>query len=106
MLRNMAIATSIFPDGLEPGLFDSLAEEFKQGFAELSECGDRELSGRNFVFSRYGRELYPYFEEADATLVPGCIIPVKEGRPVASVDSTCVLVGETSEVHSTQRGLR
>jgi hypothetical protein len=97
MLRNMAIATSILPNGLEPGLLDSLAEEFRQGFAELAESADRELSGRNFVFSRYGRELYPYFEEADATLVPGCIIPIKEGRPIASVDSTCVLVGETSE---------
>jgi hypothetical protein len=97
MLRNMAIATSVLPDGLEPDLLDSLAEEFKQRFAELAESADRELSGRNFVFSRYGRELYPYFEETDATLVPGCIIPVKEGRPIASVDSTCVLVGEASE---------
>jgi hypothetical protein len=97
MLRNMAIATSILPDGLEPDLLDSLAEEFKRGFAELTESADRELLGRNFVFSRYGRELYPYFEETDATLVPGCIIPIKEGRPVASVDSTCVLVGGTSE---------
>jgi len=96
-LRNMAIATSLLTDGLEPGLLDTLAEEFKQSFAELAESADRELSGRNFVFSRYGRELYPYFEQADATVVPGCIIPIKEGRPVASVDSTCVLVGETSE---------
>lgn len=97
MLRNMAIATSILPEGLEPGLLDSLAEEFRTSFALLEESADRELSGRSFVFSRYGRELYPYFEEADATTVPGCIIPIKEGRPVASVDSTCVLVGETSE---------
>jgi hypothetical protein len=97
MLRNMAIATNILPEGLEPGLLDSLTEEFRRSFALLEESADRELSGRSFVFSRYGRELYPYFEEADATTVPGCIIPIKEGRPVASVDSTCVLVGETSE---------
>jgi hypothetical protein len=97
MLRNMAIATSVLPDGLEPGLLDSLAEEFRLSFAELLESADRGLSGRRFVFSRYGRELYPCFEEADATLVPGCIVPVKEGRPVASVDSTCVLVGEAQE---------
>jgi len=97
MLRNMAIATSFLPVGFECGLLDPLTEEFRQNFAELEESADRELSGRNFVFSRYGRELYPYFEETDATLVPGCIIPIKEGRPVASVDSTCVLVGETSE---------
>ena len=96
-MRNMAIETSILSDGLEPDLLDSLVAQFKRSFAELEERADRELSGRSFVFSRYGRELYPYFEEADATLVPGCIIPIKEGRPVASVDSTCVLVGETSE---------
>jgi hypothetical protein len=93
----MAIATSILPDSLEYGLLNSLAEEFKRSFAQLAESADRELSGKNFVFSRYGRELYPYFERTDAALVPGCIIPIKEGRPVASVDSTCVLVGETSE---------
>jgi len=55
MLRNMAIATDVLPDGLEPDLLDSLAEEFRQGFAELAESADRQLSGRNFVFSRYGR---------------------------------------------------
>ena len=97
MLRNMAIATSILPDGLDQEVLDSLADEFRQGFAELEESVDRQLYGKRFVFSRYGKELYPCFEEADATLVPGCIIPIKEGRPVASVDSTCVLVGEASE---------
>ncbi len=95
MLRKMAIAR--FLPGEEPGLLDSLAQEFKQAFADLEESAEQELTGKRFVFSRYGRELYPYFEESDAAMVPGCIIPVKEGRPVASVDSTCVLVGETSE---------
>lgn len=97
MLRNMAIATSILPDSGGPNILESIAREFREGFAELAEYADKELSGRNFVFSRYGKELYPYFEETDATTVPGCIIPVKEGRPIASVDSTCVLVGECSE---------
>jgi hypothetical protein len=78
-------------------LLDSLAQEFEEAFAELSREAERELSGKNFVFSRYGRELYPYFEAADEQLVPGCIFPIKEGRPVASVDSTCVLVGEASQ---------
>ncbi len=97
MMANMSNSVLNLPYNNEPGLLDSLAQEFKQGFAELAGNAERELSGKHFVFSRYGRELYPYFEESDAALVPGCIIPVKKGRPVASVDSTCVLVGETSE---------
>jgi hypothetical protein len=81
-------------------LFDPLAplaQEFRDGLEELTESAERELTGRHFIFSRYGKELYPYFEDADATVVPGCIIPIKEGRPVASVDSTCVLIGETTD---------
>lgn len=78
-------------------VLDALAREFEDAFEELSKSAERELVGKAFVFSRYGRELYPYFEPTDADLVPGCIIPIKEGRPVASVDSTCVLIGETSE---------
>lgn len=96
MLRNMAI-TALPPLQDEPlSTLDSVAKEFEEAFAELAESAERELFGRTFVFSRYGRELYPYFEATDASLVPGCIVPVKEGRPIASVDSTCVLVGETS----------
>jgi hypothetical protein len=85
------------PDGDNLELFDSIAREFRQGFEDLAQNAETELAGRSFIFSRYGKQLYPYFEETDATQVPGCIIPIKEGRPVASVDSTCVLVGETSD---------
>jgi len=85
-----------------PGLgqstvLDSLAVEFEESLADLSAQAETGLSGMHFAFSRYGKELYPYFEDADAGMVPGCIIPIKEGRPVASVDSTCVLVGETCQ---------
>ncbi len=97
MLRNMAIAPSPIVQGDQFSILDDLAREFEEAFAQLAESAERELSGRTFVFSNYGRELYPYFEATDADQVPGCIIPVKEGRPVASVDSTCVLVGETAE---------
>ena len=97
MLRNMAIATSSTMEDEHLSVLDSLAREFEEAFSELAESAERELSGRTFVFSSYGRELYPYFEATDAELVPGCIIPVKEGRPVASVDSTCVLIGETAQ---------
>ncbi len=85
------------PNSNGPGLLDSLALEFKQCFQELADDAERHLSGRKFIFSRYGKEIYPYFGESETALVPGCIIPLKEGRPVASVDSSCVLVGETSE---------
>lgn len=85
------------PGAQQQDFLDSLAQEFKYNFAQLSEGAERELAGRPFIFSRYGKELYPYFEEADAALVPGCIIPIKEGRPVASVDSTCITLGETAK---------
>ena len=97
MLRNMAIATFPAVEDEQLTFLDSLAKEFEEAFAELAENAEQELAGKAFVFSRYGKELYPYFEATDADLVPGCIIPVKEGRPVATVDSTCVLVGETSQ---------
>ena len=93
----MAIATPPIIEDEQFSILDSLAREFEEAFAELSESAERELAGRTFVFSNYGRELYPYFEATDVELAPGCIIPIKEGRPVASVDSTCVLVGETSQ---------
>ena len=96
MLRNTAIATFPMQDG-QLSTLDSLAREFEEAFAELAENAERELSGKTFVFSSYGRELYPYFEATGASLVPGCIIPIQEGRPIASVDSTCVLVGESSQ---------
>ena len=96
-MRKMATANLPLTREEQLSTLDSLAREFEETFAELSESAERELTGKTFVFSRYGRELYPYFEAIDAGLVPGCIIPIKEGRPVASVDSTCVLVGETSQ---------
>jgi hypothetical protein len=93
----MAIAELPSVEDEQISLLDSLAHEFEEAFAQLAESAERELTGRTFVFSSYGRELYPYFEATDTRLVPGCIFPIKEGRPVASVDSTCVLVGETSQ---------
>jgi hypothetical protein len=97
LVANMLNSILSLPGQNQTDVLDSLAKELEDDFNELSESADRELAGRHFVFSRYGRELYPYFEDIDVSLVPGCIIPVKEGRPVASVDSTCVLVGETSQ---------
>lgn len=96
-MRKMATATLPTVEDEQLSILDSLAREFEEAFADLEESAERELSGRTFVFSSYGRELYPYFESSGTELVPGCIVPIKEGRPVSSVDSTCVLVGETAQ---------
>lgn len=96
-MANMHNSVLSLPGHGQPSLFDSLEAEFEESLADLSASAEGGLSGMRFAFSRYGRELYPYFEESDASMVPGCIIPIKEGRPVASVDSTCVLVGETCQ---------
>ena len=97
MLRNMAIT---LPPPLDEhsDLLNSVAEEFRQEFAELTTNAEQSLAGKNFIFNRYGKEQYPYFAgRTNATEVPGCIISIKKGRLVASVDSTCILIGETSE---------
>jgi hypothetical protein len=79
-------------------LLSSVAEEFRQEFAELTKSAEEDLNGKRFYFSKYGKELYPYFTwTPDPDDVPGCMISLKEGRLVASVDSTCILVGETLE---------
>jgi hypothetical protein len=96
MMRKMAIAPFAFEDEQLP-LLDDLAHEFEEAFAQLERSAEQELCGKSFVFSSYGRELYPYFEATDPRLVPGCIFPIKEGRPVASVDSTCIMIGETAQ---------
>ena len=93
----MATTIRALPESDTIELLDSVAQELRQGYEELAISAERELSGRHFIFSRYGKELYPYFEESDAAVVPGCILPIKEGRLVASVDSSCVLIGETSD---------
>ncbi len=94
----MSNTTINFPLDKKNGLLSSLAEEFRQEFAELTKSAEEDLNGKHFFFSKYGKELYPYFTwTPDPGDVPGCIISLKEGRLVASVDSTCILVGETPE---------
>ena len=81
----------------ETTVLDPLIREFRECFQELLDDVEERLSGRNFIFSRYGKDIYPYIEDSGDSPAPGCIIPLTEGRLVSSVDSTCVLVGETSE---------
>ena len=67
----MAIAASPTLEDEQLAMLDALAEEFQEAFQELSARAERELPGRTFVFSSYGRELYPYFEATDADQVLG-----------------------------------
>src|SRR5438445_10586711 len=98
MLRKMAISIRALPESDTIELLDSVAQELRQGYEELAISAERELSGRHFIFSRYGRELYLYFEESDAALVPGRVLPTKEGRLVEQVDACCVTNVEPVEV--------
>jgi hypothetical protein len=93
----MATTTRLSTDD-RTGLIGAVADEFRRGFEELTAAAEKDLSGKRFIFNRHGVELYPYFTRSpDDGSVPGCIISIKEGRPVASVDSTCILIGETPE---------
>src|SRR3989442_14892760 len=92
----MAISIRALPESDTIELLNSVAQELRQGYEELAISAERELSGRHFIFSRFGRELSPYFEDFAASLVAGCLIPIKEGPPVASVHPSCVLLGEAS----------
>lgn len=95
-MRKMATTLGL-PQSEHSDLLVDLVAEFREDAAELTRTAEADLSGKHFVFSRYGKELYPYFTWAsDVSDVPGCITPLKEGRLLASVDSTCVLVGETA----------
>ncbi len=90
--------TTGFPLDSQETLLRSIALEFREEFKALTRKAEEDLNGKHFFFSRHGKELYPYFTwEPDAGDVPGCINSIKEGRLVASVDSTCILLGESPD---------
>ncbi len=79
-------------------LLESLFDELRESFAELNIHAEKVLAGRRFIFNRYGRVLYPYFSwETDASKINVGLILARDARTVASVDSTCVLLGEAQE---------
>ncbi len=96
MLRNMNtqlnVATTVSLESL-----DVLAKEFRKQFDLSSEVIHERLSGRRFVFNRDGRETYPFddWEAGDGEAVP--IQASTEAITIASTDSSCVLLGETSD---------
>ena len=96
MLRKMNtklnVAAAVNMDSL-----DLLAKEFREQFDLSSEVINERLSGRRFVFNRDGKETYPFddWENAEGEAVP--LGPSNEQVTIASTDSSCILLGETSD---------
>jgi hypothetical protein len=96
MLRNMNtqlnVAATVNMESL-----DLLAKEFRQQFDLSSEVIHERLSGRRFVFNRDGKETYPFddWETGDGEALP--MVPNQETVTIASTDSSCILLGETSD---------
>ncbi len=96
MLRNMNtqlnVAATVNMESL-----DLLAKEFRQQFDLSSEVLHERLSGRRFVFNRDGKETYPFddWETGDGEALR--MLPAQETVTVASTDSSCILLGETSD---------
>jgi hypothetical protein len=76
----------------------ALAKEFKLDFERTSELLNESILGRRIIFNGYRKELYPFTEwddESVGEVEP--IIPIPEEIRVASTDSSCILIGETSD---------
>src|SRR3989442_184423 len=75
-----------------------LAQEFKLQFEKTSAVLDASLTGRKFVFNKDGKEYYPFgeWEEGAGGILEG-LTPQECEATVASTDSSCILIGETSD---------
>jgi len=96
-LRNMNtqlnVASVVNMDAL-----NVLAKEFRQQFELSDEVIHERLFGRRFVFNRDGTDTYPFDDwEGDAEGQPLPIIASEEEIVLASTDSSCILLGETSD---------
>jgi hypothetical protein len=76
----------------------ALALDFKLHFEKSSPILNERLSGRRFVFNKDGKEYYPFgeWEEGAGGILEG-ITPLQCEAIVASTDSSCILIGETSD---------
>src|SRR5690349_6627482 len=76
----------------------ALAQEFRLHFEKSSPMLSESLSGRRFAFNRDGKEYYPFgeWEEGAGGILEG-IVPLECAATVASTDSSCILIGETSD---------
>jgi hypothetical protein len=96
MLRNMNtqlnVAATVNMESL-----NLLAKEFRQQFDLSSEVIHERLSGRRFVFNRDGKDTYPFdcWEAGEGEAV--AMVPSGEMITIASTDSSCILLGETSD---------
>ena len=76
----------------------ALAQKFKLDFEQAETILDERLAGRKFVFNRDGMEYYPFEGwQGDAAGALEAIIPIECETTVASTDSSCILIGETSD---------
>jgi hypothetical protein len=97
MLRNMNtqlnVAATVNIESL-----NLLAKEFRQQFDLSSEVIHERLSGRRFVFNRDGKDTYPFDGwEAGEGGESVAMVPSGEMITIASTDSSCILLGETSD---------
>ncbi len=97
MLRNMntqlKVATVVNVEALSV-----LASEFREQFETSAEVIHERLVGRRFIFNRDGKDSYPFDEWEGGTEGEAFpIAPIAETVTIASTDSSCILLGETSD---------
>jgi hypothetical protein len=97
MLRNMntqlKVATVVSMDALSV-----LAGEFREQFHTSAEVIHERLVGRRFIFNKDGKDSYPFEDwegSGEGEALP--IVPSTETITIASTDSSCILLGETSD---------
>ena len=93
MNTQLKVATVVNMDAL-----NVLASEFKDQFDISAEVIHERLIGRRFMFNRDGKDSYPFDEwegGSEGEAVP--ILPSIETVTIASTDSSCILLGETSD---------
>jgi hypothetical protein len=97
MLRNMSTQLKV-ASVLDVEALNLLAGEFRQQFEASAAVINERLVGRSFIFNRDGREAYPFegwegASEGEAQPME----PSAEATTISSTDSSCILLGETSD---------
>ncbi len=96
-MRKMATQLKL-TDAASSQAMCTLAQEFKLDFEQASTILDERLAGRRFVFNRDGIEYYPFEGWAGEPSSPlEAISPLECEATIASTDSSCILIGETSD---------
>lgn len=75
-----------------------LAGEFREQFEASAAVINERLVGRSFIFNRDGKEAYPFEGwEGDSEGEAQPIAPSSQETTISSTDSSCILLGETSD---------